>query len=163
VTDVERIFHELTGELDYAMMIVTTTVGGEHSGCLVGFATQCSIDPPRFLVCLSDKNHTLGLAQRSDSLAVHFLAATDTELAELFGSQTGDEIDKFARCRWQPGPAGLPILSDCARWLAGRVVDRYTFGDHVGFVLEPFAAEHRQTGAHFTYQRARWLEPGHPA
>src|SRR4051794_41781759 len=50
--------HELIDELDYPMFIVTVAAGGERAGCLVGFATQCSINPPRFLVCLSDKNRT---------------------------------------------------------------------------------------------------------
>lgn len=36
-------------ELDYPMLIVTTRSGGELDGCLVGFSTQCSIDPARFL------------------------------------------------------------------------------------------------------------------
>ena len=46
----------------------------------------------------------------ADALAVHFLPDSADDLAELFGSQTGDTVDKFARCRWHPGPAGLPIL-----------------------------------------------------
>ena len=45
--------HELVSELDYPMFIVTCADERERAGCLVGFATQCSIDPPRFLVCLS--------------------------------------------------------------------------------------------------------------
>jgi hypothetical protein len=30
--------------------------------------------------------------------------AADGELAELFGGETGDEVDKFDRCEWRPGP-----------------------------------------------------------
>lgn len=59
-----RAFHELVAELDYPMFIATTRAGDERAGCLLGFATQCSIDPPRFLVCLSDKNYTCQIANR---------------------------------------------------------------------------------------------------
>ena len=45
-------FDELMGELDYPMFIVTAAREGERAGCLVGFATQTSIHPSRFLVCL---------------------------------------------------------------------------------------------------------------
>lgn len=156
-------FAELTGDLDYFMLVVTAAVGDERSGCLVGFSTQCSIDPPRFLVCLSDKNHTTRLAAGAGALAVHFLPDTAGDLAELFGSETGDEVDKFARCRWHAGPAGLPILDACGRWFAGRVLERRPLGDHIGHLLEPFAAAREDRSDTFDFRRAKRLEPGHPA
>ncbi len=65
-------FHDLAGELDYPMLIVTATADGEQAGCLVGFAAQCSIDPLRFMVWLSKKNRTYRVASRSQVLVVHF-------------------------------------------------------------------------------------------
>ena len=156
-------FAEVTGDLDYPMLVVTVIAADERAGCLVGFATQCSIDPPRFMVCLSDKNHTTRVAARADALAVHFLPATALDLAELFGSETGDEIDKFARCAWHAGPEGLPILDACGRWLAGRIVDRHTVGDHIAHVLEPFAARADGSTKIFSFHQARELSPGHEA
>ena len=47
-----------SGGLDYPMFVITVAAGGERSGCLIGFATQAGVDPARFIVCLSDKNHT---------------------------------------------------------------------------------------------------------
>lgn len=163
MSSVQETFTQLTGDLDYFMLVVTTVVRGERSGCLVGFSTQCSIDPPRFLVCLSDKNHTTRVAAKADALAVHFLPSTAEHLAELFGSETGDEIDKFTRCRWHPGPEELPILDECGRWFAGRVRERRPFGDHIGHLLEPFAAVKDDDGSTFAFHRAKRLEPGHPA
>lgn len=159
----DETFRRLTGELDYFMLVVTTAAGGERAGCLVGFSTQCSIRPPRFLVCLSDKNHTTRVAARADALAVHFLPDTGAHLAELFGSQTGDAVDKFARCRWHEGPEGLPILDECERWFAGRILERRALGDHIGFLLEPVAAQKADAGSTFAFHRAKHLEPGHEA
>ena len=113
-------FDALMGELDYPMFIVTVAHGGERSGCLVGFATQCSIDPPRFLVCLSKANHTYRVARHAELLAVHFVPADAEPLAELFGGETGDRVDKFARCEWHPGPGGVPLLADCPNRFVGR-------------------------------------------
>ena len=42
----------VTELLDYPMYVATVRVGEHRAGCLVGFATQASIDPPRFLVGL---------------------------------------------------------------------------------------------------------------
>jgi flavin reductase (DIM6/NTAB) family NADH-FMN oxidoreductase RutF len=157
------MFIELTGGLDYPMLIVTTVSDGERAGCLVGFSTQCSIDPARFIACLSDKNHTTRVAARADCLAVHFLPADAIALAELFGSETGDEIDKFSRCRWHAGPEGVPLLEECGRWFVGRILERQTVGDHVAFVLDPVAAGDEDSGALLTFSDVKHLEPGHNA
>ena len=160
--DVLESFNSLMGELDYPMFIVTTVAGdGERSGCLIGFATQISIKPPRFLTGLSDKNHTYRVAQRAEHLAVHFVPADGQELAELFGSKTGDEVDKFAQCAWHEGPAGLPILDDLPNWFAGRIRERVDGGDHQAIFLEPIAAERQAEEEELTFHRAKRIEPGH--
>jgi len=150
-------------ELDYPMFIVTVSDGRERSGCLVGFTTQCSINPPRFLVCLSDKNHTFGVAQRADVMVVHLVPAEAEELAELFGSETGDDTDKFARAAWHAGPGGTPVLDECENWFAGRILERVPAGDHVAFLLDPFTAEDHPGERPFTFHRARRIEAGHEA
>lgn len=163
-------FGAFTAGLDYPMFVVTTTDGTERSGCLVGFTTQTSIDPPRFLACLSNKNHTFRVASGADLLAVHALAADQHELAELFGGETGDEVDKFARCAWTAGPGGVPLLEGCPRHLVGRVLDRLPLGDHVGFLLEPVEAEarprargDRAPSPALTLDDVDHVEPGHEA
>src|SRR5689334_9304746 len=98
------------------MLIVTTAADGERAGCLVGFASQVSIHPPRFLTCLSDKNRTFRVAQQATVLAIHFVPQDATDLAELFGGQTGDETDKFAQVDWRPGPEGVPIINALENW-----------------------------------------------
>jgi flavin reductase (DIM6/NTAB) family NADH-FMN oxidoreductase RutF len=155
--------HELISELDYPMYIVTTAAGGERAGCLVGFATQCSINPPRFLVCLSDKNHTFRVAQDADLLIVHLVPDDAGELAELFGSQTGDTVDKFELCAWSEGPGGAPILDDCGNWFAGRILERVPAGDHSAYLLDPVQAASDPGEGTFTFRRARRIAPGHEA
>lgn len=149
------------GQLDYSLFIVTATAGGEPSGCLVGFASQVSIHPQRFLVCLSVKNHTFEVARRADVLVVHFVPEHAEELAALFGGETGDEVDKFARCEWREGPGGAPVLTSLEDWFAGRIIQRLDFGDHTGLLLEPIEGEAHRSGASLTFRRAKWIEPGH--
>jgi flavin reductase (DIM6/NTAB) family NADH-FMN oxidoreductase RutF len=145
------------------MMVVTAAAAGERSGCLVGFGTQCSIDPPRFAVWISRKNHTFGVAEQAGVLAVHFLSTEDRGLAELFGGETDDEVDKFARCRWHEGPGGAPVLEDCTRWFAGEVIERIPADDHVGFLLAPVEAHTERWSGQLGFQSARSISPGHEA
>ena len=156
---------DITGELDYPMLIVTTTSrSGERDGCLVGFHTQCSIDPVRWAVFLSVANRTYRLALDADMLGLHFPAAGDHDLAEVFGSMTGDLVDKFARCEWTEGPHGVPLLTRCPNRLVGRVLDVVdNGGDHVCFVVEPTTVEHHHPLEPLTFQSTRDLEAGHPA
>ena len=154
-------FEAIVSDLDFPMFVVTTRTGDRRAGCLVGFATQTSIDPTRMLVALSPPNHTYRVACEARALAVHLLAADQLALAELFGGRTGDEIDKFAHCRWSEGPEGLPILEACRSWFAGMIRDRMRLGDHVGFLLEPIAAGHGRSGPHLGYQAVRHLTAGH--
>jgi flavin reductase (DIM6/NTAB) family NADH-FMN oxidoreductase RutF len=161
--EVHETFNALVSELDYAMFIVTAAAEGELAGCLVGFATQASIDPPRFAVFLSKANRTYRVAWHADALAVHLVPREATELAELFGGETGDEVDKFERCAWHEGPRGLPLLDDCPSWFAGRVLERTDAGDHVAFLLEPFDARKGHDGSPFPFHRAKRIEPGHEA
>src|SRR4051794_1697995 len=106
-------FEEIVGTFDLPMFVVTARAGDESDGCLVGFTTQCSIDPPRFLVCLSVKNRTTEIARRADVLVVHALRAEQKALAEHFGGETGDEVDKFASVAWHEGPGGIPVVAGC--------------------------------------------------
>ena len=158
-------FAEVVATLDYPVFVVTTAAGDERSGCLIGFATQCSIHPPRFLACLSVKNHTYRVAKRADILAVHVLHTDDEETAELFGGATGDDVDKFARTAWHPGPGGVPILEAAKAWFAGPILDVVDLGDHQGFVLDPTHGDAGETDAddELSFQEARDIEAGHPA
>ena len=151
---------------DFPMVVVTTVAAGsgERSGCLVGFTTQASIDPARFLVCLSRTNHTYRVAFEATHLAVHRLSATQRNLAELFGTVSGDEVDKFARCRWSTGPGGLPLLDDCPNRFIGLVVERHPYGDHTGFLLEAVSADgDRPASAPLMFSAVGDLEAGHDA
>ena len=130
-------FEQIAATLSSPMIIVTTRAGDEVDGCLVGFSTQCSIDPTRYLVCLSKRNNTYRIARDASTLVVHMLHDDDNDraLARLFGEETGREVDKISACGCVEGPDGVPVLTTCD-WFAGKIVDRIDLGDHVGFVLD---------------------------
>jgi flavin reductase (DIM6/NTAB) family NADH-FMN oxidoreductase RutF len=157
-------FEALTSGLEYPMFIVTAAADGERNGCLVGFATQCSIDPPTLLVCISKANRTFRTAQRASSLVVHYLGAEDLPLARLFGESTGDDEDKFAHCGWTERPDGTPVLDGCRGWVAGDVISRTDVGDHVATAVRITAAEARNADdGQLGFSRVKDFDPGHPA
>jgi flavin reductase (DIM6/NTAB) family NADH-FMN oxidoreductase RutF len=163
---VDDRFAAWVAELDAAMIVVTTAAHDERSGCLVGFHGQASIDPPRYAVWLSKANHTYRVLWAAEHVAVHLLGVDDRDLAELFGTETGDEIDKFARCDWEPGPGGVPLLARCQHRFVGRrsaLLD--DGGDHVCLVLAPVEASTGDGSGIVPLRLSAVvdLEPGHAA
>jgi flavin reductase (DIM6/NTAB) family NADH-FMN oxidoreductase RutF len=157
-----RGFVPLMSALDPPLIVVTTAEAGELAGCLVQFHSQSSIQPQRYCVWLSKANHTYRVALRSSYLAIHFLTADDLALAELFGTKSGDTVDKFAGLETAPGPDQVPLLGPCPNRL---VTERITLldegGDHVSVITQPLDV-HR--GGRFTPLRlshAGQLVAGH--
>jgi len=153
-----------TDRTDYPLVVVTTVApDGGRSGCLAGFITQCSIDPLRFLVCLSRANHTFDVARHASVLCLHLLGADQVDTAALFGELSGDEVDKFAGIGWRPGPGGAPVLDDCAAWMAVGILDRFDVGDHQALYTSPIDAGPGRAPGLLTLGTAPSLEAGHPA
>jgi flavin reductase (DIM6/NTAB) family NADH-FMN oxidoreductase RutF len=96
-------------------------------------------------------------------MAIHLVPEDATELAELFGGETGDEVNKFERCSWQSGPEGVPLVDGCPSRFVGRILERVEFGDHTGMVLEPFFAELEEPDGQLTFHRGKRIDPGHEA
>ncbi len=149
---------------DPPLWIVTAGDAEAPAGCLVGFATQASMHPPRMLVCLSVVNATYRRARHSRVLGVHLVPAGRRDLAELFGEETADDgTDKFASCAWTPGPAGVPLLDGCPARFAGTIVRWLPLGDHAGALLDPIAGDAVAPGPPLRLREAGPLHPGHPA
>jgi flavin reductase (DIM6/NTAB) family NADH-FMN oxidoreductase RutF len=161
VTD--ESFEDFMMMIDGPAFVVTTQVDGYPSGCLVSFATRTSVRPPSFMIGMPAGSHTVEFAGQSEYLAVHLLPAHQHALAELFGRQTPDQVDKFARCSWRGGPAGMPILDEAVGWMVGRTVSRSEVGDHVAYLLQPVAVWVPESAEELLYlsDLDDDLDPGH--
>lgn len=157
-------FDEIAESIDTPMVVVTTATGDERAGCLIGFHAQTSINPRRYAVWLSKANHTLRVALLSEFLAVHFLKTDDRDLAELFGTLSGDDVDKFALCDWEQSVEGPPLLRRCRhRLLLRRTALFDEGGDHICFVTEPVAAVSSGPFTPLRLSDVADLDPGHAA
>jgi flavin reductase (DIM6/NTAB) family NADH-FMN oxidoreductase RutF len=158
-----QAFVDIAARLRYPMFIVTVANEDTRAGCLVGFTSQCSIDPPRFMVFISKKNRTHEVAMAAECVAVHLVPEDRMDLAELFGGETGDDIDKFSRCDWELGPAGVPILAGCPSWFAGPVLGRFDAGDHTALLVEPSDGKDGAVSPLGVQEAMEKIEPGHDA
>jgi flavin reductase (DIM6/NTAB) family NADH-FMN oxidoreductase RutF len=150
--------------IDYPYYVVTVrSPDAEMSGCLAGFVTQCSIDPPNFLVCVSKVNHTFGVAERSSGMGLHLLGEDQVDFARLFGEETGDLVDKFASVDWRLGSTGAPLLVEAAVSLEGQILGHFSVGDHEAFLMRAVRSVAGDHPGLLMFRNAPPLHPGHPA
>jgi flavin reductase (DIM6/NTAB) family NADH-FMN oxidoreductase RutF len=160
----EHAFDTLMAALDSPLIVVTTADQRERAGCLVEFHVQSSIEPQRYCVWLSKANYTYRVALQSSHLVIHFLTADDLLLAELFGTQTGDTVDKFAGLPVDSGPGGAPVLRQCPNWLAVRRIALLDEGgDHVCLTTEPVAVHTAGPFRPLWLSQVGYLKAGHGA
>jgi flavin reductase (DIM6/NTAB) family NADH-FMN oxidoreductase RutF len=154
----------IVAAIDPAMVVVTTAVGNERAGCLVGFHCQSAIDPARYAIWLSKANHTYRVGLRATHFGVHFLGEADFALAEVFGTRSGDDGDKFAGLQVRSGPGGVPQLDACAHWLVVRRVALLDEGgDHVCVTTEVVEAGDSGSLRPLRLSAVAHLTPGHEA
>ncbi|MGH8883105.1 MAG: flavin reductase family protein, partial [Stackebrandtia sp.] len=94
--DATATFDAVMAAANAPVYVVTVATDTERAGCVVGFASQVAIDPRRFLICLSELNYTYRVATAATHVAVHLVHSSSHALAELFGAETGDDMDKFS-------------------------------------------------------------------
>lgn len=158
----DEAYDRINELLDGAAVVVTAADHEETAGCLVGFHSQCSIDPRRHAVWLSKANRTYRVALRSTHLAVHLLRTGDLRLAEWFAGTTGDEVDTFADLDVDRGAGGVPLVRDLpVRFVGRRVALLDTEGDHACFVLEVESAEVDDEAGPLRLSDLGEVEPGH--
>lgn len=164
MSEVQDALDALVSAFDAPLVVVTTAAGGERAGCVVGFHSQSSIEPRRLAVWLSKANRTYRVALLATHVAVHALTPADHGIAELFGGRTGDEIDKFARTAWTPGPGGVPLLDACPhRVVLSRVAVLDEGGDHVLWTGEPVGGGSPGPVTPLRTGDVAGLDAGHPA
>lgn len=171
-------FDQLMGASDPAMVVVTTVAEDEFAGCLVGFHSQSSIDPEEYCVWLSKANHTYRVGLRASHFAIHFLTAADLEVAEWFGTRSGETSGKFAGPDGGAGPDrgdagrtgghgfdidehGLPLLRACPnRMVVERLAIVDDGGDHACFTTSVRSARSEAAFTPLRFGDVAHLDPG---
>jgi flavin reductase (DIM6/NTAB) family NADH-FMN oxidoreductase RutF len=157
-------FDEFVGRLDGSLVVVTASAGDQNAGCVVGFHTQCSIEPLRYAVWLSKANLTYRVSLFATHLGIHCLTDQDRSLFDLFGGTSGDHTEKFALCNWAAGPGGTPLLTACPTRAVVEIKSRWDDGsDHVCLVGSPVDVELGPSALPMRLAAAAIHDAGHTA
>ena len=94
---------------------------------------------------------------RSRRLGVHLLADDQDWLATTFATSG---INRFADVRWQSGPAGEPVIEDCAAFLQCTVERHVPAGDHVLVLAQLTGAHVARVGSPLIYHDGGYATVG---
>lgn len=128
---------------NYDLTVVTTRLGDKINGQTVAWVTQASINPPMVAVGISSERYTYGLLKESKVFAINFLPKSRQDIVDLFGFQTGAEVDKFKDFKYRSAVTRSPILNDAAAFLDCKVVKTCQTGDHELFIGEVVDADYK--------------------
>jgi flavin reductase (DIM6/NTAB) family NADH-FMN oxidoreductase RutF len=129
---------QILRRIPYALYVMTSMAGGRPAASTLTWLSQCSFHPPLVMIGIQTNSRMHEAVEKSGSIAVHFLAEGQQDLAEQFFRPPADEEGpRLHGILWEPGPAtGAPLLADPPAWLEARVTDRVDRGDHTVFVCE---------------------------
>ncbi len=125
-------------------------------GMTVTSFASVSLEPPQILVCLNENADTGEGIAASGHFAVNILAADQQHLSNQFSGGT-HQAQRFADNPWQPGLAGIPILTDTLVSLECSVAGKMKAGTH-WVIIGAVHACHCRPGEPVLYYRGGYRQ-----
>jgi 3-hydroxy-9,10-secoandrosta-1,3,5(10)-triene-9,17-dione monooxygenase reductase component len=122
-----RSFRDALSRFATGVALVTAAPDGEPAGLIVNSLTSVSLDPPLVSFCPSRSSLTWSRMRRARHFGVNVLGRQHEPFA-IRATPAG--ADRFAGLHWEPGPSGVPLLTDALAHLACEVVAEHPTGDH---------------------------------
>lgn len=101
--------------INNGLSIVSARMGDRLNGLVVHTAVQVHVGFPAVIVAIQKDHLTHDFVHSSGAFTLSILEKdTPMTLIELFGFQSGREVDKFAHVEYDTGKSGLPYVVDHA-------------------------------------------------
>lgn len=140
--DPQKSFAAALGRVPSGLFILTVTpaaadrASGREMGFLASWVQQCSFKPPRVSFALQPNRPIAQMLTEEAALAINILEASQTDMIAHFGKgfAPGDDAFKGLDVLREAGKA--PVLAEALAVLEGRVVSRFSAGDHDIFIAD---------------------------
>lgn len=133
-------------------VVTTRSAHGRCYGLTMNAVTSLSLNPPLLLICLDNESSTLRALEESNHFCLHFLAADQQPISNLFSTKAED---KFASLPYTIGEFGSPVLSGVVAASECKVVSKYPGGDHT-IVVGAVQAVSIEGGEPLLYHRGQY-------
>jgi flavin reductase (DIM6/NTAB) family NADH-FMN oxidoreductase RutF len=131
-------FRSVLGRFVSGVTIVTVRdAEGVDHGMTVSALCSVSLEPPLVLFCIAHDAALHPVRLEHDKIAVSILTASQEPIARRFAEKLDNRFDGVGFTR---GVTGAPLIDGALGVIEGRVIHRYSGGDHTIFVAEVLAA-----------------------
>jgi flavin reductase ActVB len=131
-------FRSVLGRFVSGVTIVTARdPANRDHGMTASAFCSVSLDPPLVLVSIAHDATIHPVLLEQDELAISVLTASQEAIARRFAEKLDNRFDGIGFNR---AVTGAPLIEGALATLEGRVVHRYSGGDHTIFVAEVIAA-----------------------
>ncbi len=121
------------------VVLVTTAAKGQTNIITLAWAgVVCSI-PLMIGLAIRPSRHSHSLLLDTPELVINLPRADQVEAADICGTSSGRDTDKFARTGWTAVPGeevAAPLIDECPINLECRVTQRLELGSHDLFICE---------------------------
>ncbi|MGV9661896.1 flavin reductase family protein [Nocardia niigatensis] len=97
------------------------------TGLAANSFTSVSLDPPLIAFCVAATSTSWPRVRAAGPYTVNILSAAQEPVSRQLAARGAE---KFRGIRWQPSPAGAPILTDCLAWIEAELEAEHPAGDH---------------------------------
>ena len=122
-------YREVLGHFATGVTIVMAEIAGDIHGMTANSFTSVSLDPPLVLVAVDHKARMRQGIFRNRPLTISILKDNQKPLSQLF-AQPHPSADPFEGLLLQRAKNGIPYLADSLAFLAARITEVYSQGDH---------------------------------
>ena len=122
------------GAMPYGIYVLTSFHEKEINGMIASWVSQISYDPLLIMVAVHTNRYSHQLIEKSGCFALHVVAREQADLLKRF--KGSDSRAKFSSIQWKRGTTGSPILENCIAYFEGKIVERFSPGNHTLFFAE---------------------------
>jgi 3-hydroxy-9,10-secoandrosta-1,3,5(10)-triene-9,17-dione monooxygenase reductase component len=122
-----RAFRDALGRFATGVAFVTAAPDGEPTGLIVNSLASVSLEPPLASFCPSRSSLTWCRMRGTGRFGVNILGRQHERFA---ARATPPGADRFAGLDWEPGHAGVPLLTDALASFEFETVAEHPTGDH---------------------------------
>ncbi len=149
-------------KVSYGLYIVTSGNKEKGNGFISNAVFQVTAEPAQFAACCNKENFTAEFIKENDAFAISVLKQeAGKEIIGTFGYQSGRDINKLDKVRFQFGETGVPIITDDAvAYIECKLKQTFDVGTHLIFIGEVVAANVLSDEDPITYAYYRNIKKG---
>ena len=140
-------------KIGYGLYVVTSNDGNKDNGLILNSIMQVTDSPNRIAVTINKRNYSHDVIQKSGKMNVNCLTEeAPFKVFEVFGFQSGRDVDKFADCTPSRTQGGLVILPKYINAYFELAVEQYIdLGSHGMFICAITEADVISSAPSMTY------------